>query len=379
MGKKLEELRIFVASPNDVTAERNLAVEIINEVNANVARSKGLTLLPLTGDDAESGFGKRAEQVILDRINMGEIDIFVGIMWRKFGSATGDTYESGTEEEFHVAYDQWKVRGAPRIMFYFNNFGEMPSSTTQLQELGKVLSFKEKIGEKGLYREFKGENEFKDLFRKELTNIILDWGGGEPETVHTDLNINKCGYFDTWRDAFTDKREGGERVESYLYKSANSIVKFMTISGRSVSSGDVEEALKTKGIDFRFKLLLFDWNSPHFEKKMRDERRGSQSEIDRAAEKACNVAKDFLKMGEAFEIDLEVRLYSEYPVWRLMIIDNETAYIGYYPKGKRGYEGPMFIHPLNEDGSLFYPVNQYFDKLWVQSGPSLNLGDPCLN
>ena len=108
---------------------------------------------------------------------------------------------------------------------------------------------------------------------------------------------------------------------------------------------------------------------------MRDERRTSEVEIELAAEKACGVAENFLKMGRLYELNLEIRLYSEYPVWRYMIIDNEFVYLGYYPRDKRGYEGPMFIHRKDEAGSLFYPVDQHFNRLWDQSAPSLTLKD----
>lgn len=382
MGKMLKEVRVFIASPGDVEEERWKAVEIINELNSDIAYSKGLTLIPITGADVASEIGERVQQVILERINMGEIDIFVGIMWQRFGTPTGEDYESGTEEEFHVAYDQWKVKGSPHIMFFFNEVLDRIPSKSGYEQLGKVITFKEKIGERGVIGKYQGVDSFKDVFRKDLTRIILNWRGkteAAAEKARISPSKAEWRYFTTWRDAFADERSAGERVESFLYKSAKNSVKFMTISGRSVYSGDVEEALKGKGSsDFNFKLLLFDWNSPWFPHKMRDERRTSEVEIELAAEKACRVAENFLKMGRLYELNLEIRLYSEYPVWRYMIIDNEFVYLGYYPTDKRGYEGPMFIHRKGEAGSLFYPVDQHFNRLWEQSAPSLTLKDQRL-
>jgi hypothetical protein len=367
------EIRIFIASPSDVLDERQMAEEIVNELNTGIANAKQLTLTAVTGSHFASKIEERTMQVVLDEIDMGKINIFVGIMWKRFGTPTGDLYESGTEEEFYAAYNQWKVKGKPRIMFYFNTQPVMPS-IKEIKQLEKVLAFKEMMGKKGLLGEYNGAEKFKDIFRKHLTDVLLSWDNEGEKELPTPL-WEKYQYFDTWRDAFAQDRLGGERVESFLYKSAKNIVKFMTISGRSVYSGDVEEVLKTKDTDFRFKLLLFDWDSPYFSQKMKDERRASQKEIDLARNKARSVARNFLELSQYININLEIRLYKQYPVWRFMIIDNKIAYIGYYPKDKRGYEGPMFIHNSEESGSLFYPMNQYFDKLWEESLPALTLDD----
>ncbi len=376
MSDQLKEVRIFIASPSDVENERMQAVKIIEELNSTgVARSMGLILHPITFSDVISKIGERPEQAILDYIDMEDLDIFVGIMWKRFGTPTGAEYESGTEEEFHVAYDRFSINGKPRILFYFNmQMDRMPSSG-DFHGMQKVMGLKEKIGNLGLYTEYSGISEFEKKFRRDITRVILNWEQ-KIKTCVIDIKKTECNYFETWRDAYSTDRISGERVEAYLYKKASNNVRFMTISGRSVFSNDVEEALKSKNMgSFRFELLLFDWNSPFFATKMNDERRESGVEIEMAKKKACAIAENFLSMGKSFGIDLEIRLYTQYPVWRCMIIDNETAFLGYYPTGKRGYEGPMHVYKKDEEGSLFYPVNQYFEKLWEVSGPSLVPGD----
>lgn len=378
MGRDLKEIRIFLASPEDVMADRKKAIEIINEVDRNVANNKGLHLRAITWEDVTPDLG-RPEQVILDQISMDEIDLFVGIMWKSFGSPTGKIFESGTEEEFHVAYDEWKRKRAPRIMFYFNISSDLLPSKAEVESYRKVLNFKSTISEKGLYKEYRGPGEFSDLFRQDLIRVISNW----KELAQLDIvpivsapvrAENK--YYNVWRDAYTDQRKIGERVESYLYKSAKNTIKFMTISGRSIFSGDVEEALNSRTAGFRLKILLYDWNATEFAVKMHDERRTTETEVERARRKAREIAREFCDLGNQKPFDLQVRLYDEYPVWRMLIVDDETAYVGFYPANKRGYEGPMFVFKRDEPGSLFYPMNQYFDKLWDRSGSTLTLDDP---
>ncbi|UCE07863.1 MAG: hypothetical protein JSW07_07475, partial [bacterium] len=360
--------------------DRNKAIEIIKQVNNTLANKYGLSLKPITWEDVTPGMG-RPEQVILDQINMGNIDIFVGIMWKRFGSPTGEIYESGTQEEFHVAYDEWKVKGRPRIMFYFNTISDSLPTNNEIAQYKKVLDFKNAISEKGLCKEYKGSQNFYKTFQQDLMHVITNWKNKEPYEVEPQLSEPikaKWNYYKIWRDSFTGKRQPGERVESFIYRSAKNIVKFMTISGRSIFSSKVEEALQSRCDDFRLRILLYDWNAPHFAIKMHDERRATESEIERARSKAKEIARQFIDIGNQYPFNLEIRLYDEYPVWRMMLVDDETAYIGYYPKDKRGYEGPMFIFKRDEQGSLFYPMNQYFDKVWEKSGASLADDDPRL-
>ncbi|WP_462074860.1 hypothetical protein [Nitrospira sp. CMX1] len=49
---------------------------------------------------------------------IGEYDIFIGIMWRRFGTPTG-VAGSGTEGEFRIAYKRWQENPQIALMFYF--------------------------------------------------------------------------------------------------------------------------------------------------------------------------------------------------------------------------------------------------------------------
>ena len=72
------------------------------------ARSRGM------GDGCAAGSGASAG---CDRPQIGTYDVFVGVMWRRYGTPTGDA-ESGTEEEFLDAYSGARAR-LPKLMFYF--------------------------------------------------------------------------------------------------------------------------------------------------------------------------------------------------------------------------------------------------------------------
>lgn len=75
---------------------------------------------------------------------VGEYDIFVGIMWKRFGTPTGKA-DSGTEEEFHIAYRPWQENESVRILFYFCQSPFMPRRQSEMEQMGKVLAFKEEL------------------------------------------------------------------------------------------------------------------------------------------------------------------------------------------------------------------------------------------
>ena len=175
MTKQVTKLRGFVASPGDVKVERERLGNVIEELNRGIAEEKGLVLeLVRWETHAWPGIGEDAQDVINREI--GPYDIFVGIMWKRFGKRTKRA-GSGTEEEFNRAYSLWEKDGQPQIKFYFNRASFYPSSPEEVEQMGKVLAFKERLDAKGaFYWEYNGPDEFERKVREDLTQVILRWG-----------------------------------------------------------------------------------------------------------------------------------------------------------------------------------------------------------
>ena len=79
----MERLRVFVASPGDVAAERDHVQAVADELNRGIAAQAGFVLEVVRWETHARPDMGRAEQSILDQV--GQYDLFVGIMWR--GSA----------------------------------------------------------------------------------------------------------------------------------------------------------------------------------------------------------------------------------------------------------------------------------------------------
>jgi hypothetical protein len=84
---------------------------------------------------------------------VGNYDIFVGILWKRFGTPTGKA-ESGTEEEFNIAYANWQQFKRPRILFYFSQVSYTIQNPSEALQLSNVLNFRTELQQKGLVRDF---------------------------------------------------------------------------------------------------------------------------------------------------------------------------------------------------------------------------------
>jgi len=176
MAKTHTILQVFVASPSDVSDERTLMEDVVSEFNKTWGNHNNVMLELLKWEThSRPGIGADPQDVINDQIG-DEYDIFIGIMWGRFGSPTKRA-ESGTEEEFNSAYARlYNSPDSIQIMFYFKDAGISPSKIdpTQLQ---KVQEFKKKISDKygGLYHCFETPEQFQSSVRIHLSKVVQDW------------------------------------------------------------------------------------------------------------------------------------------------------------------------------------------------------------
>jgi len=167
-----DKYKVFLASPDDTDAERKITETIITELNETIG-SRGNFIIELLKweNSTYPAFGEHGQDVINKQIG-NDYDIFVGIMWKRFGTPTKRA-GSGTEEEFERTYSRYKDDGTLRIMFYFNQ--ESIPQDADFDQFSKVKEFKKKVSDLGgLYRPYNGAINFQTLLRKHLTNCILD-------------------------------------------------------------------------------------------------------------------------------------------------------------------------------------------------------------
>lgn len=175
MARQETVLSAFVASPSDVAEERAHLEEIVRELNLTWSRQLAVRIeLVKWETHTTPTFGTEPQAVINEQVG-DDYDIFIGIMWARFGMPTLH-HDSGTEEEFERAYERHKSNPeSVRIMFYFKDEPLAPSKLDPTQ-LAKVHAFKSKLGEKGGYHwSFSGREQFRSYLQLHLARVIQAW------------------------------------------------------------------------------------------------------------------------------------------------------------------------------------------------------------
>ena len=159
MPRDIRQFRVFVASPGDVAEERDRLEQAIALING-LADVDGYELgLWRYETHADPGLGRDTQSVISAQV--GDIDIFVGILWTRIGTPTADAI-SGTVQEFEDAFRAWEDSGRkrPRIMFYFKTEAVTPDLSA-LPQLTQALKFRERIERHGLIADFADAGDFE--------------------------------------------------------------------------------------------------------------------------------------------------------------------------------------------------------------------------
>jgi hypothetical protein len=166
-------IRVFLASPGDLAPEREAISEVVNEINRAIGEANNVYLeLVKWETHTRPDFGEDAQDVINRQIGDG-YEIFIGLMWGRFGSPTNRA-ESGTEEEFERAMA--RRSGSPAsvtIMLYFKNAPIAPSEIDPIQ-IGKVQDFKKRVSKElgGFYHQFDSTDEFASKVRIHLIQLV---------------------------------------------------------------------------------------------------------------------------------------------------------------------------------------------------------------
>ncbi|MHC4399849.1 MAG: DUF4062 domain-containing protein [Planctomycetota bacterium] len=169
-------LSVFVASPADVADARKRLERVVDELNYTWSRQYRLRLELLRWEThAYSDVGTDAQEVINRRLD--EFDIFLGIMWKRFGQPTGRA-ESGTQEEFMRAMQRFREDPSRvRIMFYFNDAAPGRLSQIDTAQLEAVNQFRSEVARSGvLYWKYQTTSEFEASVRRHLSRQIQEWG-----------------------------------------------------------------------------------------------------------------------------------------------------------------------------------------------------------
>lgn len=172
--KDFKLIKVFLASPGDVLEESNIVRETLDSINRTLGDEKEIQFKVINSKtDGFPAYGGDAQTILNNQIaDMTEYDLFIGIMWNRFGTPTPRA-GSGTEEEFIRAVESFENNGTPQIMFYFNQAPHSFNSPEEAEQKMKVLKFKQDLEQKGLPYSYNSIDEFKRDFRNHIESWLV--------------------------------------------------------------------------------------------------------------------------------------------------------------------------------------------------------------
>ena len=171
--KEKKIIKCFIASPGDTQAERDTCEKVFEDINNGIGIPYGFQLQSLRWEkDVHPGIGSDGQDVI-NRQVADKYDMFIGIMYTRFGAPTNRA-ESGTVEEFEIAYKKALELKNMEIMFYFNDEVINPSKI-DLVQYQKVRDFRDNVvGQKCMYSVYEGISDFESKLRNHLNKYFND-------------------------------------------------------------------------------------------------------------------------------------------------------------------------------------------------------------
>lgn len=223
MAKTVTKYSIFIASPSDLEEERAAIEEVTKELNLTFGFKQNIVIELLKWEtNSAPGISTSHPQQLINEDIGNNYDIFIGLLWKKFGTPT-EKAGSGTEEEFLRAFDRFdKQNENIQVLFYFKDAVPNSMKDINASELIKVENFKKTLPDKKLlYWDFDTCENLKNYLRlhipKRITTII------ENTDRETDKEIIEIKVLEEDKDY--GLLDYSEMFEDYIHNSTNSLTQ----------------------------------------------------------------------------------------------------------------------------------------------------------
>lgn len=160
---------------------------------------------------------------------------------------------------------------------------------------------------------------------------------------------------------YTSKVEKAWEKEINLISEAKDSVKILGISHRTRLARPrfVDTLIKAGVKGIKITILILDHKGKNLAPKANDE--GAipdswKSHIESSIIQFEQIKQDYPR------IDIELYTYDIFPIWHMVIIDDNKGLIGYYPTRSPGGESPLYLIK-RDDLSLLTPFIKYFNSI----------------
>jgi len=175
-------LNVLIASPSDVSAERDAVESAIHEWNANHHERMGIMLHPVRWETHSYPASGDRPQAIINRQIVDSGDILIGIFGYRLGTPTG-VAQSGTIEEIE------KFRKTGKHVALYFSVADVPRSADR-DQLKALENYQRERERDTLFGRFRTPEELRRLVTQHLPKIVAEvcqrigdvtpWTGSSP-------------------------------------------------------------------------------------------------------------------------------------------------------------------------------------------------------
>lgn len=175
MPKEILQINVFVSCPSDVEDEKQIVRGVCEQITKLLSSSRSIQVkvIDWKKDVVPLITGEHTQSVIDKQIAEYDYDIYVGILWKRFGDKKSDGL-TPTEGEFEDAFKRMEETKRPVMKVYFKTENFYPRNSYEVDQIGEVIKFKERIRDRniGLYDDFKDKEDFQKKILESLLYII---------------------------------------------------------------------------------------------------------------------------------------------------------------------------------------------------------------
>ncbi len=179
-----KKIKILIASPSDVSKEREIAEKVIGDWNIVNSDERKLTLEAVLWESHSAPESGDRIQGILNKQIVDACDAAIGIFWARIGTDTG-VAPGGAVEEIERLEKMGK-----QVMIYFS-LDKLPNDV-DIEQLQNVRAFKARRQCKGDYLgEYKNPEDFQKKLTHHLGVQVRRWFLGDKEIQDTSYSANE--------------------------------------------------------------------------------------------------------------------------------------------------------------------------------------------
>ena len=264
MEPQIRLLKVFIATPRDLEAERRALREVVQQIDAIYSKATEWRIELLGWEDTLPGGGRPQDLINAD---LDKADLFIGCLWQLWGSSSGNSGKTGFEEEFDRSLERRTRTGSPEMWVFFKAV-EPVTLVAPGEQLQKVLAFRarETQAKRLLFKEFPTtaawSQTLSELLHRHMLQLVTARPPAEREaqslgTPQSQVEMDKSA-------------ENSPKSQPMGSSAVSSLAELLKAAEQEVRSGKLAVFERSGALEPQAsaRLILFsaahyDWNSQH--------------------------------------------------------------------------------------------------------------------